>query len=245
MNETRPPRKYVYDSLPLPSLDNSFTKGLSRLSPLDQNTLLAKSSSNAQNMYYGTASYSHFIKSFSINLFSRYSHYQFYLYDQILKISDAKINNAEIANSLNSDRNLAFVSDNASGFEPEVPSINFKNKAEPVTRNSEQFRIINFDANSVKIETDLKKRNFLVFTDPFQEKWEAFINDNPAKLYRTNIAFKGLWIPEGKNTVFLRYSSLQDYAMKYFLFFIFYFCFGYLIFLLLNEKPKDGQHELF
>lgn len=245
INETITPRKYVYDSVPIPSIDTYFTKGPTRISPLDQNTLLSKSTDNTQNLYYGTASFSDFLKLFSNELFSRYTHYRFYLYDQILKINETKLNAPEIANSLNSEKNLAFVSDNTEGFDPaETPKL-ISSKADPITRNSEQFRITLFDTNSLKIKTNLKQRKFLVFTDPFSEKWEAFVSNNPTKLYRTNVAFKGLWIPEGESTVFLRYGSLQDYAIKYLLFLLFYCCFGYLIFLSLNEEPKNGLHELF
>lgn len=238
INETITPRKYIEDTVPRASLEGLFPEGHKRMPSLDQRSLLSENNATFQNLYYGTSSYSLFLKLFSPTLYSRYSYYRFYLYDQILNVSDNNIEAGNIADSLNNDRNLAFVSSDRTGLEPEGTSNIFNSKAQPVTENSQQFRIIKFDANSVRIETDFPERKFLVFTDPFHEKWQASINNKRASIYRTNIAFKGLWIPAGKNTIFIRYGSLKDYTIEYFIFLIFYCCFGSLIFLSFKQRDK-------
>jgi hypothetical protein len=82
--------------------------------------------------------------------------------------------------------------------------------------------LLSIDSNTVKFRTNFPAPKFLVYTDNFQSNWQGRINDRPAKIYKTNLAFKGLWLEPGEQTVVLRFGKDSDYLLNGLLFVVFY-----------------------
>ncbi len=90
-----------------------------------------------------------------------------------------------------------------------------------VKENTDSIKVLYYDVNSIKVQTDFDSDKILVYTDNFYPKWEAYINNKKVSLYKANASFKGLFLPKGKNLVFMRYGSKIDYLFKYFLMAVF------------------------
>ena len=65
---------------------------------------------------------------------------------------------------------------------------------------------------------------FLVYNDGFNSNWKAFVNGLEVKVYRANVAFKGVYLPEGVNEVLFLYSPLGG-EMIYWFILLFYLLF--------------------
>lgn len=105
-------------------------------------------------------------------------------------------------------RNLALISDI-----PEAELRSFPRKSstvselsEVITQETNEFRVIHFDVNSLVIRTNLKDTKFLVYNDSFHKSWKATVNGKDQKIYRANVAFKGIWLPEGENVIRFEYA---------------------------------------
>lgn len=63
----------------------------------------------------------------------------------------------------------------------------------------------------------------------FYKGWKAFVDGKEVDLWRANFGFKGLWVPPGEHTVYLRYGSTWWYFWHIFLLGVFYLVFVFLI----------------
>jgi uncharacterized membrane protein YfhO len=85
----------------------------------------------------------------------------------------------------------------------------------------------------------LATSRFLVINDNYHSDWHAFINNRKVPLLRSNVAFKGLWIPAGDSIVVLRFSHPLCYVWHYLLIAVFWGTFLY--FLVLMKKAKQTK----
>ena len=79
--------------------------------------------------------------------------------------------------------------------------------------------------NTLKVKTHFVSPKFLVYNDGFHSGWNALMDGKRVELERANIAFKGIWVPLGDHRVDFQYGKWWQYALNYFLLFIFYFVF--------------------
>ncbi len=63
-----------------------------------------------------------------------------------------------------------------------------------------------YSENSVKIATYNKGNGFMVLSDTFYPTWKATIDKVPVKIYRTNHAFRGIFVPRGNHTIIFENS---------------------------------------
>ncbi len=75
-----------------------------------------------------------------------------------------------------------------------------------LSHDTEQFKVVGFSPNRLQLITDFKTAKFLVYTDSYEKHWKVFINGHEQKLYRANMAFKGVWLPAGRDRVDFNYS---------------------------------------
>lgn len=73
---------------------------------------------------------------------------------------------------------------------------------------SQQLKVFAFDSNTLKIASHLDQEKFLVYNDAYTSDWKVYVDGKEEKLHRTNIAFKGVYIPAGEHIVEFRYSPL-------------------------------------
>lgn len=64
--------------------------------------------------------------------------------------------------------------------------------------------IDNYSNNRVTMRTYTPTKAFLVLSDTYYPSWKAYIDGKPAKIYKTNITFRGLLIPPGNHQVELK-----------------------------------------
>jgi hypothetical protein len=86
---------------------------------------------------------------------------------------------------------------------------------EPVTAKTSSVKVVSFDANTLNIKTDLDHPRFLIWTDSYDSKWHVYINGKEGKVLRAFHAFKGVWIPEGKNKIVFHYATPLRYLSSY------------------------------
>lgn len=65
-------------------------------------------------------------------------------------------------------------------------------------------------ANShIQIKTISDQNAYLVVLDGYYPGWKAFIDGSETAIHRTNFNFKGIYLPQGKHTVRLRYQPIS------------------------------------
>lgn len=65
---------------------------------------------------------------------------------------------------------------------------------------------IQYFPNSLQFTTQNQSSGFVVLTDIFYPTWHATIDGKPTRIYRTDYAFRGLFVPSGKHTIVLTNS---------------------------------------
>ena len=145
-----------------------------------------------------------------------------------------------IAESFAKNQNLAFVHGayDAGEFDTERKENYLSEFTEVyhVTKDSPDVQVISSDVNFVKLKTKFSQAKFLVYNDAYHSNWQAFIQGKKVKLYRANVAFKGLWVPSGEAEIYFRFGAPWQYALKYFLFMVFNGTFGFFIFLWIKDS---------
>ncbi|NMB54229.1 MAG: YfhO family protein [Leptolinea sp.] len=59
--------------------------------------------------------------------------------------------------------------------------------------------------NEIIITVNTKSSAILLLTDNYYPGWNATIDSQPTEIFRANVAFRSVWIPEGKHTVVFSY----------------------------------------
>jgi hypothetical protein len=155
-------------------------------------------------------------------IFGQYVRYKFWIYDKVRSPApDLKL----MDNVWTGKSDFAFIEQNPPVFWTAQKG---GRPGRPITGDSDQFHVLKFDLNEIIFKTDYGQDQFLVYTDNFESGWSARINGKPVELLRANVAFKGLWLPAGENTVQLSFRQRQDDSYWALLFFVHVFFF-YLV----------------
>ena len=164
------------------------------------------------------------------DILEKYTHYKFFLYDHI-DVMDTTPDFKQLEKALETYENTAFVAGplRSSLLPSESEKNSVQANAQPIIQNSREFTVTNFDLNHITLTTDFDTRKFLVYTDSFHKNWNAFMNGKPVEIFQTNIAFKGIWLPPGKNIIRLQYGSFGTYFFSFFMIATFYGFLGYLL----------------
>jgi len=64
---------------------------------------------------------------------------------------------------------------------------------------------VNYSNNGVSLEVTSKEDIFLVFSNTYYPGWNATIDDNKTKIYRTNGILQGIYVPAGKHRIIFNY----------------------------------------
>lgn len=79
------------------------------------------------------------------------------------------------------------------------------------------YVVKDFNANRLDIEVDVKpgQSGWLVYADSYDQHWKAFVNNVEVPLYEAYMAFKAVFVNEGRNRVlFVRSNDKLIYAMN-------------------------------
>ncbi len=166
---------------------------------------------------------------------------KFMVYDQVKSFQDQEENLPSLIEAIEHNFNIVFVSNSD---QPLLATFKGKPAAIPphpqvIFQPTEVLKVSHFDVNSLRMETNFNTDKFLVYTESFNSNWKVLINGKPSKLYKANAAFKGIWLPPGHNTVYLKYQpwggeSIYIFVSLFFLLFSFY-----TVFWLCKEAQGD------
>ncbi len=182
-----------------------------------------------------------FNKDFNHELLTDYMRSPLQVYDHMKYVDDDHLDYEQIGRSLFENKNLAFV-DSSEGI-PEA--FNPKDKTfkpswpQMITQSSKEVTVLGYDANVLKLKTSFRKPEFLVYFDNYYPKWRVLIDGRPARLWRSQIKYKGVVVPEGEREVVFYFGTFFDYALKYFLIVVFFSMFmSIFIFWFKEDKGK-------
>jgi len=82
-----------------------------------------------------------------------------------------------------------------------------------------------FNPNELKLKIHAERDCFLYYSDGYDKSWRAFVNDKESKLYKANLAFKAIIIPEGAHEVRFLYDP-KFYKFSLFCYFLGLLSFG-------------------
>ncbi|MDP8266375.1 MAG: YfhO family protein [Candidatus Aceula meridiana] len=167
-----------------------------------------------------------------------YVKYKFYIYDKGRALSGKKEEDLDLVKKVfQEDLNLALVAQE--DFDDDLNflqgSSKVSQKAKIVKGPSQELSVTHFDTNSIVLETNFDTKKFLVYNDSYHKDWKLFFNGNPTKIYRANIAFKGIVLPAGKNVMRLVYSPLGGAEIYVLILCIFNGMFLWVIFLFIKD----------
>lgn len=79
---------------------------------------------------------------------------------------------------------------------------------------SSKINFLNYQNTKFELEIILEQDGFLQISDLFYPGWKAFIDDTPATIFQSNIAFRGTPITKGKHVVEMRYEPQSYFIGK-------------------------------
>ncbi|SEC07820.1 hypothetical protein SAMN05444161_0460 [Rhizobiales bacterium GAS191] len=85
-------------------------------------------------------------------------------------------------------------------------------KGDPA-RGEAMVRIVSYKRNCVIIEADTTKPGILVLHDLFYPGWEATVDEQPVKVLKTNLLFRGVELPRGRHTIAFRFNPLSPHNL--------------------------------
>ncbi|MFH0754469.1 MAG: YfhO family protein [Candidatus Omnitrophota bacterium] len=200
-----------------------------------------------KGIYYASRWYADVLTYVPDHQLKGFMHNRLYLADNTVILDDTSVLFfRRMGGAWQSRKNLVFLAPD------KVSSGDVRNSSkaapdmEAVTEKSTLIRVEGFDVNTLKIKSNLPASRFLVWTDSYDSNWHVYINGKEGKVLRVFHAFKGVWIPEGRNSVLFRYASPLRYMANYLLMVVFILMAGMVMFYSMREgllKGNNDRHE--
>jgi hypothetical protein len=171
-------------------------------------------------------------------LLDRYIKHKIILFDTVVKSSEDKITINKVVSDLAKPAPYAFVPQE---YEGPLTNGNPKPETVAIDENDTRVSVLEYTYNKLKLRTDLKRPKFLVYNESYHPGWKAFINGERTELVRANVAFKGIWVPEGINTVEFRFGESYRYWLGWGLIGIIYSSFFLMIYLSFKDHLNNGK----
>ena len=118
-------------------------------------------------------------------------------------------------------QNLAFVPLDKSIPEDFQTLGSVQSKAKVIYEGDAELQVLAYDANTLRLKTNLDRPKFLLWTNGYHAGWHIYIDGQESRLLRADYAFKGAWIPAGEHQVMFRFGTLLQYVKVYLLLFAF------------------------
>jgi Bacterial membrane protein YfhO len=77
---------------------------------------------------------------------------------------------------------------------------------DPPSGASEMANVTRYGLDRMEVSVESRGRGLLVLSENYYPGWRAFVNGKPASIYEVNGALRGVVVPDGQNTVTLRYA---------------------------------------
>jgi hypothetical protein len=70
-------------------------------------------------------------------------------------------------------------------------------------------KIVEYSAKKVELKVQTSHSGLAILTDVYYPGWQAEVNGQPAKIYRVNGLFRGVWLPKGEHKVVFSYWPMS------------------------------------
>ena len=222
---------YQYDK---PYFYTSLTRADKEWAIKEKNLEKGKDVASSIPVVYFAVDWLNFLmQNLNYEIFEAYVRHKFIVYDDWEWVRNEDLDIKKVERTFAENKNTAFVSFGDSQ-QPGIRPVNVQPSAlhaQRITRNSEQFQLLAFNANALKVKTHFLKEKFLVYNDSFYKGWHAFVNGKEIPIFRANVAFKGIWLPPGENTIDFRFRQKGTYLLNFLFIGIFDAAFLYLLWL--------------
>jgi len=151
-------------------------------------------------------------ENYKEEIYRQYVRNKFLIYDTVQILENDITEKGKIEDFFRTGGKRAFVcgltADQKARFQREQVDVNKKDKESVVAlkEDSPLLQVVGFNVNGIKFKTNFPDKKFLVYNDSYYPYWLAKIDNASVDLYRTNLTFKGLWIPSGERTIELTFS---------------------------------------
>lgn len=127
-------------------------------------------------------------------------------YDQVKLLDDRVMDLREVARAFRNAENRAFVAVDSilPGEEPLFLTGRRGFSAWPSTG---QYSVLERTSDVLRLRTAFSGRKFLVYNDGYDKNWRAYVDGKEVRVYRSNIAFKGVWLSPGDHVVEFIYGD--------------------------------------
>jgi len=71
----------------------------------------------------------------------------------------------------------------------------------PGSSEKNRVRIVNYGSESVELDVENSSAGFLILSDTFHPDWQLFVDGSPQKIYRVNLALRGVFLEPGRHKV--------------------------------------------
>jgi len=185
-------------------------------------------------IYVGTRWFHDINSRMNKNILRNYLTARIFAVDQLRSLPPPQKDIPILGKAFMERQNVAFVEAGADS-DADQP---LKGTAEVFDQASQKLKVLRFNANAMTLRTNFEQKKFLVINDCFYAGWTARVNGRPEKIHRTNIAFKGLWVPNGNQIIELRYRNTASVGLE-----VLALILSNGIFLVLLFGPRQREEE--
>jgi len=170
------------------------------------------------SIYFATTHIDQVLRNISPSVFRQYVDNQFVIYDHLELMDNESPDFPLIEKTMRLKKNIVYVSDPRALGPPEEPraAVNPADKNQEI-QPGDQIKVLEYTVNRMKIKTRFLSPKFLVFNDAFYPGWKVFVNGRYREIIRTNVAFKGLWVPVGESVIHFRYGDPWRFILGFLL----------------------------
>ena len=232
----------VYDQF-VPNFN--YTRGQKTVWFVDSKLQSTAVETRSNPLYFGTQWYNFLWDNMNFSVLNKYTFSKFILYDQVSEFDEQRENLQIVEHSWERNLNMAYVAP-LSMNNIQLKTLNQKVSQDVpgpfvVEGKSERFAVLKSDVNMVRVQTEFLSDKFLVFNDGYYPGWKVYLNGQKVSLVRANVAFKGVFVPAGKQVIEFRFGEVWRYAIEIFLI-IFYMIF-FIRFLFLWRENNITRKE--
>ncbi len=223
------PRRYLYLQNLVP-----YQQDIKKIVeiPKKDNEKSSKIAVELYNFWFGVRSSYFFIQRLEPVVWQKYLQTKFMVYDHIFSIPEKDPPLKLVERTIAENTNVAFVSSpEKNSSEKEEENQWMGEQAEIITQENKNFSVVGYEPNQVKLKVHFDARKFLVYNDSYYRGWKAYVNGQEVPIYKSNLAFKGIWVPAGENTIVFSFGAMWRKCFDVFMIGLFYGTFVYLIYL--------------
>ncbi|HSV43915.1 MAG TPA: YfhO family protein, partial [Candidatus Bathyarchaeia archaeon] len=111
-------------------------------------------------------------------------------------------------------------------------------KAVQILGPGQGLDILAYEPNSLKIAVVFDEPKLLVWNDAYHPGWSAFLDGSRIPIYRSNVAFKGIYVPAGRHVVRFQYRTILQYLLRVFTWMVYLAVFIGLIVAIFRKEER-------